>query len=73
MSYQGSPFSAVYGQDDFELDDDNEDFIDDERDGEDPDETDEGLFLYFLYNFLHFFIHFIYNSFIFSSPTYTIF
>lgn len=42
MSYQGSPFSAVYGPDDFDLDDDNEEYMDDDRDVDDPDESDEG-------------------------------
>lgn len=41
MSYQGSPYSAAYGQDDYDLDDDNEDFVDDDHDPDDPDESDE--------------------------------
>ncbi|XP_063973866.1 sin3 histone deacetylase corepressor complex component SDS3 isoform X2 [Diachasmimorpha longicaudata] len=41
MSYQGSPFSARYGPEDYELDEDNDEYLDDERDVEDPDETDE--------------------------------
>ncbi|XP_011309019.1 sin3 histone deacetylase corepressor complex component SDS3 isoform X2 [Fopius arisanus] len=41
MSYQGSPFSARYGPEDYDLDEDNEEYLDDERDVEDPDETDE--------------------------------
>ncbi|XP_015124402.1 sin3 histone deacetylase corepressor complex component SDS3 isoform X2 [Diachasma alloeum] len=41
MSYQGSPFSGRYGPEDYELDEDNDEYLDDERDVEDPDETDE--------------------------------
>ncbi|XP_034941785.1 sin3 histone deacetylase corepressor complex component SDS3 isoform X2 [Chelonus insularis] len=41
MSYQGSPFSAVYGPDDYELDEDNEEYLDDDRYPDDPDESDE--------------------------------
>ena len=43
MSYQGSPFSAAYGQDEFEMDEENEEYVDDDRDIEDQDESDEGI------------------------------
>lgn len=42
MSYQGSPFSAVYGPDDYESEEDNEKYLDDDRDVDDQDESDEG-------------------------------
>ncbi|XP_051168020.1 sin3 histone deacetylase corepressor complex component SDS3 isoform X1 [Leptopilina boulardi] len=41
MSYQGSPFSTACGQDDFELDEENEEYLDYDRDAEDQDESDE--------------------------------
>lgn len=41
MSYQGSPFSTAYGQDEFELDEENEEYLDYDRDVEDQDESDE--------------------------------
>lgn len=43
MSYQGSPFSTMYDrQDDYDLDEDNEEYLEDDRDIEDQDESDEG-------------------------------
>lgn len=48
MSYQGSPFSAVHGPDDYEMDEDNEEYLDEERDVDDQDESDEGKCLYSL-------------------------
>lgn len=43
MSYQDSPFSTMYDrQDDYDLDEDNEEYMEDERDAEDQDESDEG-------------------------------
>ncbi|XP_033217188.1 sin3 histone deacetylase corepressor complex component SDS3 [Belonocnema kinseyi] len=41
MSYQGSPFSTAYGQDDFEMDEENEEYMDDNRDVGEQDESDE--------------------------------
>lgn len=43
MSYQGSPFSTAYGQDDFEMDEENEEYMDDNRDVGEQDESDEGI------------------------------
>lgn len=41
--YQDSPFSAMYDrQDDYDLDDDNEEYMDEDRDAEEQDESDEG-------------------------------
>ena len=42
MSYQGSPYSAVHGPDDYEIDEDNEEYLEDEREVDDRDGTDEG-------------------------------
>lgn len=43
MSYQDSPFSTMYDrQDDYDLDEDNEDYIEDDMDVDDQDESDEG-------------------------------
>ncbi|XP_031788900.1 sin3 histone deacetylase corepressor complex component SDS3 isoform X2 [Nasonia vitripennis] len=39
--YQDSPYSAACGQEDYEMDEENEDYLDDERDLDDQDETDE--------------------------------
>ncbi|XP_015607111.1 sin3 histone deacetylase corepressor complex component SDS3 isoform X1 [Cephus cinctus] len=41
MSYQGSPFSAPYGQDDYEMDDDNDEYLEEDREVDDQDESDE--------------------------------
>lgn len=41
MSYQDSPFSTMYGQDDYDLDEDNEEYLEDDRDAEEQDESDE--------------------------------
>ncbi|XP_076683551.1 sin3 histone deacetylase corepressor complex component SDS3 isoform X5 [Andrena cerasifolii] len=41
MSYQDSPFSTMYGHDDYDIDDDNEEYLEDERDAEEQDESDE--------------------------------
>lgn len=42
MSYQDSSFSTMYDrQDDYDLDDDNEEYLED-RDGDEQDESDEG-------------------------------
>lgn len=42
MSYQDSPFSTMYGHDDYDIDDDNEEYLEDDRDPEEQDESDEG-------------------------------
>lgn len=43
MSYQDSPFSTMYDrQDDYDLDEDNEEYLEEDRDAEDQDESDEG-------------------------------
>lgn len=42
MSYQDSPFSTMYGQDDYDIDEDNDEYLEDDRDGEEQDESDEG-------------------------------
>ncbi|XP_078043782.1 sin3 histone deacetylase corepressor complex component SDS3 isoform X2 [Augochlora pura] len=41
MSYQDSPFSTMYGQDDYDIDEDNEEYLEDDRDAEEQDESDE--------------------------------
>ncbi|XP_076236716.1 sin3 histone deacetylase corepressor complex component SDS3 isoform X3 [Calliopsis andreniformis] len=41
MSYQDSPFSTMYGQDDYDIDEDNEEYLEDEREAEEQDESDE--------------------------------
>lgn len=44
MTYQDSPFSTMYDrQDDYDLDEDNEEYLDDDRDVEEQDESDEGI------------------------------
>lgn len=53
MSYQGSPFSAVYGPDDYELDEENEEYLDDDRDLDDQDESDEGKSLFIELNYIY--------------------
>lgn len=40
MSYQGSPFSNIYGPDDYELDEDE--YMEEDRDCDDQEESDEG-------------------------------
>lgn len=56
MSYRDSPFSEIYGQDDYEVDDDNEEILDEDRDLDDPDDSDEGKIVYvnidLVFNFL---------------------
>lgn len=43
MAYQDLPFSTVYDrQDDYELDEDNEEYMEEDRDIDDRDESDEG-------------------------------
>lgn len=43
MSYQDSPFSTMYDrQDDYDLDEDNEEYLEEDRDAEEQDESDEG-------------------------------
>lgn len=42
MSYQDSPFSTMYGQDDYDIDEDNDEYLEDDRDAEEQDESDEG-------------------------------
>ncbi|XP_011503271.1 PREDICTED: sin3 histone deacetylase corepressor complex component SDS3 isoform X2 [Ceratosolen solmsi marchali] len=39
--YQDSPYSVVCGQEDYDIEEENEDYIDDDRDLDDQDETDE--------------------------------
>lgn len=41
MSYQGSPYSTMYGQDDYDIDEDNEEYLEEDRDVEEQDESDE--------------------------------
>ncbi|XP_017794064.1 PREDICTED: sin3 histone deacetylase corepressor complex component SDS3 isoform X4 [Habropoda laboriosa] len=41
MSYQDSPFSTMYGQDDYDIDEDIDEYLEDIRDGEEQDESDE--------------------------------
>ncbi|KAG7212677.1 hypothetical protein KM043_012956 [Ampulex compressa] len=41
MSYQDSPFSTMYGQDDYDIDEDNEEYLEEDRDVEEQDESDE--------------------------------
>ncbi|XP_012268612.1 sin3 histone deacetylase corepressor complex component SDS3 [Athalia rosae] len=41
MSFQGSPFSTPYGQDDYDIDEDNDEYLEEDRDLEDQDESDE--------------------------------
>lgn len=48
--YQDSPYSAACGQEDFEMDEENDDYLDDERDLDDQDESDEGTHLLFTLN-----------------------
>lgn len=44
MSYQDSSFSTMYDrQDDYDLDEDNEEYIEEDRDAEDQDDSDEGM------------------------------
>lgn len=43
MSYQDSGFSTMYDrQDDYDLDEDNEEYLEEDRDAEEQDESDEG-------------------------------
>jgi hypothetical protein len=42
--YQDSLFSTACVQEDIDVDEENEDFIDDDRDLDDQDESDEGIF-----------------------------
>lgn len=42
MSFQGSPFSTPYGQDEYDIDEDNDEYLEEDRDLEDQDESDEG-------------------------------
>ncbi|XP_015430960.1 PREDICTED: sin3 histone deacetylase corepressor complex component SDS3 isoform X3 [Dufourea novaeangliae] len=41
MSYQDSPFSTMYGQDDYDIDEDNEEYLEDDREADEQDESDE--------------------------------
>lgn len=44
MSYQDLLFFTMYDrQDDYDLDEDNEEYIEEERDAEDQDDSDEGI------------------------------
>lgn len=43
MSYIGSPYSNLYGQDEYEFDDHYEE--DDDRENEEPDDSDEGKWM----------------------------
>ena len=51
MSYQGSPIRSAYGQDEYEVDEENEEYMDDNRDFGDQDESDEGKYIYIFKNF----------------------
>lgn len=43
MSYpHDSPFSTMYGQDDYELDEDNDEYLEEDQYMEEQDESDEG-------------------------------
>lgn len=43
MSYQDAGFSTMYDrQDDYDLDEDNEEYLEEDRDAEEQDESDEG-------------------------------
>lgn len=42
MSYQDLPFCTYDRQDDYELDEDNEEYMEEDRDMDDQDESDEG-------------------------------
>lgn len=57
MSYQDSPFSTMYGQDDYDIDEDNDEYLEDDRDAEEQDESDEGIT-----NFLRIFVKKIMNK-----------
>lgn len=43
MSYQNSPFSTMYAQEDFDIDEDNEEYAEEDRDAEEQDDSDEGI------------------------------
>lgn len=44
MSYQDSSFCTMYDrQDDYDLDEDNEEFLEEDRDAEEQDDSDEGI------------------------------
>lgn len=44
MSYQESSFCTMYDrQDDYDLDEDNEEFLEEDRDAEEQDDSDEGI------------------------------
>lgn len=59
MSYQDSPFSTMYGQDDYDIDEDNDEYLEDDRDVEEQDESDEGIIIY--YNIIIYLYYFIKN------------
>lgn len=45
MSYQDSQFCTMYDrQDDYDLDEDNEEYMEEDRDAEEQDDSDEGIF-----------------------------
>lgn len=44
MSYQESQFCTMYDrQDDYDLDEDNEEYLEEDRDAEEQDDSDEGI------------------------------
>lgn len=40
--YQDSPYSALYSQEDYDMEDENDDYLEDDRDLDDQYESDEG-------------------------------
>lgn len=40
--YQGTSYYPTCAQEEYEMDDDNDDYLDDDRDLDDQDESDEG-------------------------------
>ena len=48
--FQDSPYSTACGGDEYELDDENEDCLDDDRDLEEQGESDEGRRIFNIYN-----------------------
>lgn len=59
MSYQDSPFSTMYGQDDYDIDEDNDEYLEDDRDAEEQDESDEGINIKHYYIACHICLQFI--------------